>query len=337
MEEQQNKKVCFSGIQPSGILTLGNYLGAVQNWVDMQEEYDCYFSVVDLHAITVRQEPAKLRKQVLQTYALLLAAGIDPEKSVLFVQSHVPAHSQLCWALNCYTYLGELNRMTQFKDKSEKHPENINAGLLDYPVLMVADILLYRADVVPVGADQKQHLELTRNLAERFNNLYGDVFVVPEPYIPKTGARIMSLQDPTSKMSKSDANENGFISLLDPKDVVVRKIKRAVTDSDNCVRASQDKPGVTNLMGIYSTITKKSMEAVEEEFSGMGYGAFKQAVADAVVSVLEPLQARYDEMMQDKDEMRRMMAKGAEEAERTANRVLRKVYRKIGFVEPKFE
>ena len=324
MEEQGKKKVCFSGIQPSGILTLGNYLGAVQNWVGMQEEYDCYFSVVDLHAITV------------QTYALLLAAGIDPEKSVLFVQSHVPAHSQLCWALNCYTYLGELNRMTQFKDKSEKHPENINAGLLDYPVLMVADILLYLADVVPVGADQKQHLELTRNLAERFNNLYGDVFVIPEPYIPKTGARIMSLQDPMSKMSKSDANENGFISLLDPKDVVARKIKRAVTDSDNCVKASPEKPGVTNLMGIYSTICHKSMEEVEAEFEGKGYGVFKQAVADAVVSVLEPLQARYNEMMNNKDIMLQMMGEGAKKAQHTADRVLRKVYKKIGFVEPKY-
>ena len=329
----EKKKVVYSGIQPSGMLTLGNYVGAVRNWGKMQEEFDCIYCVVNMHAITVRQEPAVLRRRTLETYALLMACGIDPAKSILYVQSHVPEHAQLSWALNCYTYMGELNRMTQFKDKSEKHPDNINAGLFDYPVLMAADILLYQADLVPVGADQKQHLEITRDIAERFNNLYGEVFTVPDGYIPKVGARIMSLQEPERKMSKSDENENGYIALLDPPDVITRKIKRAVTDSDteNAIRVAPEKPGVSNLIGIYSVLTEKTTQQVEEEFAGKGYGAFKPAVAEAVVETLKPIQDRYQAYLSDKAQLEALMKDGAEIAAAIARRTLRKVYKKIGF------
>ena len=329
----EKKKVVYSGIQPSGMLTLGNYVGAVRNWGKMQEEFDCIYCVVNMHAITVRQEPAVLRRRTLETYALLMACGIDPAKSILYVQSHVPEHAQLSWALNCYTYMGELNRMTQFKDKSEKHPDNINAGLFDYPVLMAADILLYQADLVPVGADQKQHLEITRDIAERFNNLYGEVFTVPDGYIPKVGARIMSLQEPERKMSKSDENENGYIALLDPPDVITRKIKRAVTDSDteNAIRVAPEKPGVSNLIGIYSVLTEKTTQQVEEEFAGKGYGAFKPAVAEAVVETLKPIQDRYQAYLSDKAQLEALMKDGAEKAAAIARRTLRMVYKKIGF------
>ena len=260
MKHMEQKKVIFSGIQPSGGLTLGNYIGALRNWKNLQAEYDCYYCVVDLHAVTVRQVPAELRRRTYETFALLLALGLDPQENTVFVQSHVAAHSQMCWALNCYTYYGELGRMTQFKEKSERHPDNINAGLFDYPVLMAGDILLYNTDLVPVGADQKQHLEITRDIAIRFNNIYGDVFRVPEPYIPKLGARVMSLQEPTKKMSKSDENENGFIAILDDPDVIVRKLRRAVTDSEGSVTAREDKPGVTNLMGILGALSGQTME-----------------------------------------------------------------------------
>ena len=329
----EKKKVVYSGIQPSGMLTLGNYVGAVRNWGKMQEEFDCIYCVVNMHAITVRQEPAVLRRRTLETYALLMACGIDPAKSILYVQSHVPEHAQLSWALNCYTYMGELNRMTQFKDKSEKHPDNINAGLFDYPVLMAADILLYQADLVPVGADQKQHLEITRDIAERFNNLYGEVFTVPDGYIPKVGARIMSLQEPERKMSKSDENENGYIALLDPPDVITRKIKRAITDSDteNAIRVAPEKPGVSNLIGIYSVLTEKTTQQVEEEFAGKGYGAFKPAVAETIVETLKPIQDKYQAYLSDKAQLEALMKDRAEKAAAIASSTLRKVYKKIGF------
>ena len=270
------KKTIFSGIQPSGILTLGNYLGAVKNWVALQDEYDCYYCVVDLHAITVRQDPATLRRRTLDTMAILIASGIDPKKNVLYMQSHVSAHAELAWLLNCFTYMGELSRMTQFKEKSAKAGDNINAGLFTYPVLMAADILLYQADLVPVGVDQKQHLELTRDIAIRFNNIYGGVFTVPEPYIPKAGAKIMSLQEPEKKMSKSDENENAFISLLDPPDAIARKLRRAVTDSDGEIRYAEEKPGVSNLLTIYSVLTGKTVAESEKDFAGQGYGVLKQ-------------------------------------------------------------
>ena len=330
----EHPKVVFSALQPSGILTLGNYIGALRNMALLQEEYDCYYAVADLHAITVRQNPAELRRRTLETAALLIASGIDPHKSTLFIQSHVAAHSQLAWVLNCYTYYGELNRMTQFKDKSERHPENINAGLYDYPVLMLSDILLYHTDLVPVGADQKQHLEITRDVALRFNNIYGDVFTIPEPYIPPVGARLMSLSDPTKKMSKSDENENAYISLLDDPDVIARKIKRAVTDSDGTVAARAEKPGVSNLMGIYGVLTDKTMEQIEEEFAGKGYGEFKSAVADALIATLEPLQQRYYALMKEKNELGAILKDGAERASRVANSTLRKVYKKVGFAPP---
>ena len=292
MEQKEAKKRVYSGIQPSGMLTLGNYIGAVRNWDSMQDEYDCIYCVVDQHAITVRQDAATLRRRTMETYALLLAAGIDPKRSILYVQSHVPAHAMLTWVLNCFTYVGELSRMTQFKDKSEKHADNINAGLLDYPVLMVSDILLYRSDLVPIGADQKQHLELTRDVAARFNNLFGDTFVVPEPYIGKVGARIMSLQEPEKKMSKSDENVNAFIAMLDEPDVIRRKMRRAVTDSEGTVRVAPEKPGISNLIGIYAALTGLATEAVEKEFEGKGYGVFKDAVADVVVDALAPICGR---------------------------------------------
>lgn len=329
--ESQKKKV-LSCIQPSGMLTLGNYLGALKNWTAMQDEFDCTFAVADLHAITVRQEPAKFRQQIYSTYALLLALGLDPEKSTLFIQSHVPEHAALSWLLSCNTQFGEMSRMTQFKDKSAKHADNVNVGLFSYPVLMAADILLYSPDFVPVGADQKQHLEIARDIAMRFNRNYGDVFKVPEPYIPKAGARVMSLQDPEKKMSKSDENANAYVAILDDKDTVIRKFKRAVTDSDNCVKVSEDKPGISNLIGIYSCVTGKTAEETEKEFSGKGYGDFKLAVGEAVADELAPIKARYEEFISDKAELERIFRDGDARAEKVARKVYFKAMKKVGFV-----
>ena len=331
MEAQQKKRV-LSLIQPTGTFTLGNYLGALKNFVRLQEDYECVYGLADLHAITVRQEPAALRKNVLEAYALLLAMGIDLEKSIFFIQSQVPEHSQLAWVLNCYTQFGELSRMTQFKDKSAKHADNINAGLFAYPSLMAADILLYQADLVPVGADQKQHLELTRNVAERFNAAYSPTFTVPDGYIPKQGARVMSLQDPTSKMSKSDENANGFIAMLDSPDVIMKKFKRAVTDSDACVRYAEGKDGVNNLMGIYACVTGKTMEEIEREFAGKGYGDFKMAVGESVVDALRPIQEEYHRILADKAYLDGVLSQGAEKANYIAAKMLRKVYKKVGFL-----
>ena len=326
-----DKKTIFSGIQPSGNLTLGNYLGAVKNWVLLQDEYNCYYCVVDMHAITVRQNATELRKRCLDVLALLMAAGLDPAKNTLFIQSHVSAHAELSWILNCYTYMGELNRMTQFKDKAQRHPDNLNAGLYTYPVLMAADILLYLSDLVPVGVDQNQHLELARDIAIRFNNLYGDVFRIPEPYIPKAGAKIMSLQEPEKKMSKSDENPNAYIALLDEPNVVRAKIRRAVTDSQGEIRFAPEKPGVSNLLSIYAALKGLEPEAAEKEFTGQGYGVLKEAVAEAVLEELVPLQTRYAEIRQDKAYLNRVMQEGAEKAAYVANRVLAKVQRKVGF------
>ena len=329
----ERKKVIFSAIQPSGSVTLGNYLGALRNWVALQDDYDCIFALADLHTITVRQEPAKFRKNILEAYALLLACGIDPEKSPFFMQSHVSAHAELGWILDCYTQFGELSRMTQFKDKSQKHADNVNAGLFTYPSLMAADILLYQADLVPVGVDQKQHLELSRNIAERFNGIYSPTFTVPEGYIPKTGAKIMSLQDPTKKMSKSDENVNGCVYVLDTPDVIMRKFRRAVTDSDACVRYAEGKDGVNNLMGIYSCVTGKTYEEIEAEFEGKGYGDFKLAVGETVADLLAPIQERFNTIRSDKAEMERIYRDGAERARYIANKTLRKVYKKVGLIE----
>ncbi|MGE5494358.1 MAG: tryptophan--tRNA ligase [Burkholderiales bacterium] len=325
-----DKKTIFSGVQPSGVLTLGNYLGAIKNWVALQDEYNCYYCVVDMHALTVRQDAAELRKRCLDTLALLIAAGLDPLKNIMYFQSHVSGHAELMWILNCFTYLGELSRMTQFKEKSERHADNINAGLYTYPVLMAADILLFKTDLVPVGADQKQHLEITRDIAIRFNNIYGDVFTVPEPYIPKTGARIMSLQEPENKMSKSDSNENAYISLLDPPEVIQRKFKRAVTDSEGKVKYSEDKPGVSNLISIYGAVTGKAIDAIEDEFAGQGYSVLKSLVADAVCAELEPLQARYRQVRADKAYLVEAMKLGSQKAEANAAKMLRKVQKKVG-------
>lgn len=332
MENENQKKLIYSAIQPSGMLTLGNYLGALRNWVRLQEEYDCIYTVADLHAITVRQQTAAFRKQILETYALLIAVGVDPEKSLLFIQSHVAAHSQLAWILSCYTQFGELSRMTQFKDKSAKHADNVNAGLFTYPSLMAADILLYRADLVPVGADQKQHLEITRDIAARFNNIYGEVFTIPDGFIPKVGARVMSLQEPTKKMSKSDENVNAWVAILDKPEDIMRKFKRAVTDSEAEVAFRDGKDGVNNLMGIYSAVTGKSLEKITEEFAGKGYGDFKTAVGEAVVEELRPVRERFDELMKNRDFLTETWRKGAENAERLANRTLSKVMKKIGFI-----
>lgn len=335
MCEQVNetpKKKVLSCIQPSGMLTLGNYLGALKNWVAMQEEFDCTFAVADLHAITVRQEPAALRSQIYSTYAILLALGIDPEKNTLFIQSHVPHHTALSWLLSCNTQFGEMSRMTQFKDKSAKHPENINVGLFSYPVLMAADILLYKPDLVPVGADQKQHLEIARDIAVRFNNKYGDVFTIPEPYIPKTGARVMSLQDPEKKMSKSDDNVNSWVAILDSRDDIIRKFKRAVTDSEACVRFSEEKAGISNLITIYSAVTGKSIAEVEKEFEGKGYGDFKLAVGETVADTLAPIKKNYDEIIKDKKALEVLYKEGAQKATYVANKTYFKAMKKVGFV-----
>ena len=335
MEENAKKKVMLSGIQPSGDLTLGSYLGAIKNWKERAEEFDCYYFMADLHSITVRQVPADLRRRTMEQLAQYIACGLDPEKNTLFVQSHVPAHTQLGWVLDCYTMFGELSRMTQFKDKSQKNAENINAGLFTYPALMAADILLYQPDYVPVGDDQKQHVELCRDVAERFNGVYGDVFKIPEPYIPKIGARIMSLTTPTSKMSKSDRDQNGCVYLMEKPEDIARKFKKAVTDSDSerCVRyAPQEKPGVANLMSIYSACTGKTYEEIEREFDGLGYGAFKPAVGEAVIETLRPIREEAQRLMKDKAYLEGVYREGAEKAERIANKTLRKVYKKVGFV-----
>lgn len=328
---ENEKKIIFSGMQPSGHVTLGNYLGALKNWTNLQEEYNCLFCVVDMHSITVRQDPATLRKLSREFLMQYIASGIDPEKNIMYYQSHVPAHAELSWILNCYTYMGELNRMTQYKDKSQRHSDNINAGLFTYPVLMAADILLYQTDLVPVGADQKQHLELARDIAIRFNNVHGETFKVPEGYFGKVGARVMSLQDPTKKMSKSDEDPNGFVSILDSPDVIVRKFKRAVTDSDNEIRFSEDKPGISNLLSIYSAITGNTIEESEREFSGKGYGDFKMAVAEVVVDELRPLQERFKELSSDKAYIDSIIKKNADTANYLATKTLRKVQRKVGF------
>lgn len=331
----KDKKVVFSGVQPSGVLTIGNYLGAIRNFKEFSDTYHCYYCVVDEHAITVRQVPADLRKRTYETLALYIACGLDPDKNTLFVQSHVSAHAELGWIIDCYTMFGELSRMTQFKDKSAKNADNINAGLFTYPSLMVADILLYQSELVPVGEDQKQHLELTRDVAARFNSIYGDTFVVPEPYIPKTTARIMSLADPTKKMSKSDDNENATVRILDPKDVIIRKFKRAVTDSDTEIRYAEEKPGVSNLMSIYGAFTGKTMDEIEREFAGKGYGDFKLAVGEACADALAPVQAEFARLSADKAYLEDVMAKGAENAARDAARTMSKVRRKLGFIELK--
>ena len=326
------RKVVFSGVQPSGNLTIGNYLGALRNFTAFPEDYKCYYCVVDLHAITVRQVPAELRRRTYETLALYMACGLDPARNTLFVQSQVPAHSELGWILDCYTMFGELSRMTQFKDKSARHAENINAGLFTYPSLMAADILLYQTDLVPVGADQKQHLELARNVAERFNQVYGDTFVVPDPYIPKTGMKIMSLADPAVKMSKSDPNPNGVIYILDGKDDILRKFKRAVTDSGSEVRFGEGKDGINNLMSIYSCFTGRDFAAIEAEFAGQGYGAFKTAVGETVADGLAPVQAEFHRLMQDKGYLEQVMQQGAQDAAYHARKTMSKVRRKLGFV-----
>ena len=334
MAEEKRKRI-LSGIQPTGIPTLGNYIGAVRNWALLQSDYDCLYMGADLHALTVRQTPANLRRQTREMAALLLAVGIDPEQHVLFVQSHVPAHCELSWVLACNTQFGELSRMTQFKDKSAKHPDNVNGGLFTYPVLMAADILLYQTDLVPVGEDQKQHVELCRDVATRFNNIYGDVFKIPEPYIPTVGARVMSLSSPENKMSKSDKDPNGTVYLLDRPEDIMRKFKKAVTDSDTerCVRFDvESKPGVANLMSIYSACTGKTFAQIEAEFEGKGYGAFKPAVGEAVVETLRPIREEAERLTADKAYLQSVYNDGAHKASYLAEKTLRKVYKKVGFV-----
>ena len=326
-----DKKVLYSGMQSTGNQTLGNYLGALKNWITLSDEYECFYSVANMHSITVRQNPAELRKHARELLTLFIAAGIDPEKNCIYYQSHVPAHAELAWILNCYTYMGELSRMTQFKDKSAKHADNINAGLFTYPVLMAADILLYQADVVPVGIDQMQHLEITRDIAQRFNSIYGDVFTIPEAYVGKVGAKIMSLQEPSRKMSKSDENPNGSIYLMDDPDTIMRKFKRAVTDSEGQIRYRDEQPGIKNLISIYCACTGKTPEEVEREFDGRGYGEFKPAVGEAVISVLKPLQARVAELTRDKAYIDSVIKNNAEKADYVANKTLRKVQKKVGF------
>ena len=328
-----NKKVLFSGMQATGNLTLGNYLGALKNWVALADDYLTFYCVVDLHSITVRQDPAELRKRARNLLMLYIAAGIDPEKNCIYYQSHVSGHSELAWILNCYTYIGELSRMTQFKDKSAKHADNINAGLLTYPVLMAADILLYQTDVVPVGIDQKQHLELTRNLAERFNALYGDVFTVPDIYLGKVGRKIMSLQDPAKKMSKSDENPNASIYLMDDKDTIIRKFRRAVTDSLGAVRYSDEQPGIKNLLDIYCSCTGRTTEEALAEFDGKGYGDFKLAVGEAVADQLIPLQERFQDLAKNKDYVDHIIKENAEKASYFSEKTMRKVRKKVGFPE----
>ncbi|MEY8127795.1 tryptophan--tRNA ligase [Proteus mirabilis] len=335
VEKKAQKPIVFSGAQPSGELTIGNYMGALRQWVQMQDDYDCIYCIVDQHAITVRQDPTELRKRTLDTLALYLACGIDPEKSTIFVQSHVPQHAQLGWALNCYTYFGELSRMTQFKDKSARHAENINAGLFDYPVLMAADILLYQTNQVPVGIDQKQHLELSRDIAQRFNAIYGDIFTVPDPFIPKGGAHVMALQDPAKKMSKSDDNRNNVIALLEDPKAAAKKIKRAVTDSEEPPRVAYDlenKAGVSNLLDILAGVTGKTIPELEAEFEGKMYGHLKGAVAEAVSDMLTNIQERFNTFRNDEALLNKIMKEGADKAKARAQTTLDKVYEAIGFI-----
>ena len=333
-ETKQVKQRILSGIQPTGVFTLGNYMGAITNWEQMQEDYECAYFIADLHSLTVRQEPAELRKHTMEAFALLLACGIDPEKSLIFVQSHVHTHAEMNWLLCCSALMGELGRMTQFKDKSAKHADNINAGLFTYPVLMAADILLYQADLVPVGQDQRQHLEFTRNLAERFNHFYGNVFKVPDGYFPKAGAKVMSLQDPTSKMSKSDPNPNATISILDDRNVIMNKFKRAVTDSETEVCYREGKDGINNLITIYSVMTGKSIPEVEKEFEGKGYGTFKMAVGEAVADKLQPTREEFTRLVGGKKYLEELMAKGADTAYKISRRTLEKAKKKVGLLIP---
>ncbi|MGI6028957.1 MAG: tryptophan--tRNA ligase [Candidatus Heteroscillospira sp.] len=328
------KKIILSGIQPSGALTLGSYIGAIRNWAELADTYDCYYMMADMHTITVRQTPAELRRRTLEQLSAYIAAGLDPKKNTIFIQSHVPAHAELSWVLSCYTMFGELGRMTQFKDKSAKNADNINAGLFTYPVLMAADILLYQANLVPVGGDQKQHVEICRDIAERFNSVYGEVFTIPEPYIPKVGARIMSLTTPENKMSKSDKDPGGCVYLMDKPEDIARKFKRAVTDCDACVRYdTANKPGISNLMQIYSVATGKSFEEIENEFAGRGYGDFKSAVGDSVIELMRPVREEAERIVKDKAYLESVYREGAERAAYTANKTLRKVYKKVGFVQ----
>lgn len=329
----EDKKLIFSAIQPTGTFTLGNYIGAVRNWSPLQEEYNCIYCVADMHAITVRQDPAKLRQNSLAAYALLMACGIDPEKSILFIQSHVPTHPMLSWVLGCSTQFGELSRMTQFKDKSQRHADDVNAGLFTYPVLMASDILAYNADFVPVGIDQKQHLELARNIAQRFNQRYGDFFTLPEPYIIDVGAKVMSLQEPTKKMSKSDENPNACILILDDKDTIIRKFKRAVTDSEAEVCYREGKDGINNLMSIYSCVTGKNFDEIESEFKGKGYGDFKVAVGEAVADNLAPVRTEFDRLISDKAYLKECYTAGAAKAQKYSQRIVSKVFHKVGFVD----
>lgn len=330
------KKVIFSGAQPSGKMTLGNYLGAIKNWTELQNEYECFFSVVDLHAITVPQEAKVLRENAKKLLAQYIACGLDPEKNTIFIQSHVKEHLELMWVLNTMTYMGELSRMTQFKDKSQKSEANLNAGLFTYPVLMAADILLYQTDLVPVGDDQKQHLEIARDLANRFNNRYSPTFKVPEGYFPKGGARIMSLQEPTKKMSKSDKNENGFILLEDDPDTIRRKIKKCVTDSEGIVRYSQEQPGIKNLLDIYSALSGKSIDEIVGMYEGKGYGIFKEDTAEVIVDAINPIREKYLYLLNNKDYLEDIYSEGAKKAEAKARKTLRKVYKKVGFLERKY-
>jgi tryptophanyl-tRNA synthetase len=327
------KKSLFSGMQATGTLHLGNYLGALKNWVEFEDEYECFYCVVDMHSITIRQNPAELRKKARALLTLYIAAGLDPEKNCIYYQSHVPAHGELSWILNCYTYMGELNRMTQYKDKAAKHADNINAGLFTYPILMAADILLFQSDIVPVGDDQKQHIEITRDIAQRFNSIYGDVFTIPEPFIKKSGARVMSLQEPMKKMSKSDENPNASIYLLDDTDTIIRKFKKSVTDSDNQILYSKDKPGISNLIEVYGIASGKTIADIEKEFDGKGYGDFKIAVGEAVANMLRPIQDRYEELSKDKSYIDQIIKSNGEKAEYFANKTLRKVQKKVGFPE----
>ena len=331
-----DKKIIFSGVQPSGNITLGNYLGAIKNFATLQHDYNCCYAIMDMHSITVRQDPAELRKRTLDLLKIYIACGVDPEENLMFIQSHVPAHAQLAWVLNCYTYMGELSRMTQFKDKSAKHADNLNAGLFTYPVLMAADILLYQADLVPVGKDQMQHIEITRDIAQRFNAIYGDVFKIPEGFMPKNGAKVMSLTEPTKKMSKSDENPKAYISLLDDFNVMAKKIKSAVTDSEGVIEYRENdetKAGINNLLSIMSAVTGRSIENIVSDYSGKGYGDFKADVAEAVVEAIRPIRAKYDELSNDKAYLMSICEKGAERANAMAQRTLRKVYKKVGFVQ----
>ena len=330
-----DKKIIFSAVQPSGNITLGNYLGAIKNWVDLQADYHCCYSIVDEHSITVRQDPVLLRKRAMDLLKLYIACGIDPVENILFIQSHVPAHAQLAWVLNCYTYMGELSRMTQFKDKSSRHADNINAGLFTYPVLMAADILLYQADLVPVGKDQMQHIEITRDIAERFNGIFGDVFKIPGGFLPKAGAKVMSLAEPTKKMSKSDENPKAYISMLDDFNVIAKKIKSAVTDSEGVIEYRENdetKAGINNLLTIMSAVTGKTIDSIVADYSGKGYGDFKADVAEAVVEHIRPIREKYDQLSDDKAYLVDVYTKGAERANSIAQRTLKKVYKKIGFI-----